>query len=99
MKQSILFLFSITILFTSCIKDRLQPSTNPTGPVVTTGDSLMYFWNFNGNDTSNHNPDISIGSGASFSYVAAYIDYNDGSTLNLPDSTTPAGNCLRVRNP
>jgi len=94
------FLFIAIILITaasSCVKDRIPPVAGPV--VIPAGDTLMYYWNFNNADSSNHKPDFSIpGTDAYFSYSASYVDYTGGSTLNLIGSTD-SGECLRVRNP
>jgi hypothetical protein len=88
------------ILFAmSCIKDRIPPVVPP---VVTTGDSLLYFWDFNNGDSSNHSPSYTragVGT-AIFNYYCAYIDtVMPGSTLNLQSFDTVVGGALRVRNP
>ncbi len=94
MKKNLFFIAIILITAASCVKDRLQPVA---GPVVNpTGDTLMYFWNFNSGDTL---VDFSVhGTTAYLTYDASYADYTGGSKLNLI-GTTDSGQCLRVRNP
>jgi hypothetical protein len=97
MKKNLLFVAIILITLASCVKDRNAPAAGPV--VVPTGDTLMYYWNFNNQDSANHAPDFSIKpGGAFFSYSASYVDYTGGSNLNLL-GTTDSGQCLRVRNP
>jgi len=85
------------LLLAACVKDRIQP---PAPVVVTTGDSLLYYWDFNNADSSKHNPVYTFpGLGpASFKYSSSYIDFTTGSALNLYKNSI-AGSCLRVRNP
>ncbi len=70
-------------------------------PVVTpTNDTLIYYWNFNKQDTTDHKPDFpTSGGSAFFAYDASYIDYTNGSTVNLIGPVSDTGTCLRVRNP
>jgi len=98
MKKNLLFIAIILVTLASCVKDRTAPAV---GPVVTpTGDTLMYYWNFNNADSTIHTPDFSkTGANAYFSYVAAYIDYTSGSSINLIGPIADTGSCLRLRNP
>jgi hypothetical protein len=96
MNRAILFIAILSFLAASCLKDRIAP---PVGPYVPpNGDTLMYYWNFNGADSSKRNADFGVHSGAFFKYYCAYIDYTGGSVLNLVGSTD-SGQCLRLRNP
>ena len=99
MKQYIILLLSITVIATSCIKDRIQPVAAPV--VASTGDTLMFYWDFNGSDTSIHTPSYGVNTPASFKYYANYIDYGiAGTPLNIYGAGDPTGgNGLRVRNP
>jgi len=94
--------FIIVILiaaFASCVKDRVQPISVTPPVVVPAGDTLMYFWSFNGQDSSNRKPDFAVsGHTAYFNYFSSYIDFTTGSSLNLY-GTFDSGTCLRVRNP
>lgn len=98
MKKNILFVGVVFIVMLSaCIKDRTIPASGPI--TIPTTDTLIYYWNFNKGDSSVRTPDFSkIGAGAYFSYNCAYIDYTNGSKLNLL-GITDSGQCLRVRNP
>ena len=96
MKNLNILLLSITVVFASCVKDRIQP---PVSNVVnTTGDSLIYYWDFNDQDSSNHAPVYTSGGAATFQYSSSYVDYTSGSGLNLRN-TSDTGSALRVRNP
>jgi hypothetical protein len=96
MKKILLFIVAVSVLAGACIKDRIQPAA---GPVVTpNGDTLMYYWSFNAQDSSKKNADFGVHSGAYFSYYCSYIDYTGGSILNLI-AGIDSGQCLRLRNP
>ncbi len=95
MKKLAFIVLSIIIITSGCVKDRKQGAV-VVPPVVS--DTLMYFWNFNNADSSNHAPDVAVNTGAKFSYYSAYIDYIDGSVLNL-QAGADSGMALRVRNP
>jgi hypothetical protein len=96
MKRFIIFLLPVIIL-SACIKDRIPPTA---GKVITSAsDTLMYYWSFNGQDSSKRAPDFGINPGATFKYYCSYIDYTGGSTLNLWGTGADSGECLRVRNP
>jgi len=97
MKRNLLFIVLIIIGAASCVKDRIPPVAGPV--VIPTGDTLMYYWSFNGADSSHRSPDFAVpGHTATFNYYASYIDFTGGSGLNLV-GTTDTGECLRVRNP
>ncbi len=95
MKKLIFSIITLTIIAAGCVKDRLQ-SAVVIGPV--TSDTLMYYWNFNNADSSNHDPDFFVNTGARFNYYCSYIDYTTGSPLNL-HMAADSGSCLRLRNP
>src|ERR1700761_8858084 len=80
MKHFLAFFLLMPVLFASCIKDRIQPAAQPI--VAPHGDTLMYYWNFNDQDSSDHNATFGVHSGAYFSYYCAYIDYTTGTPIN-----------------
>ena len=95
--KKIFFLFAFaSFIIASCVKDRLQPAAAPV--VTPNGDTLMYYWNFNGQDSSKRTADFAVHSGSTFKYYCSYIDYTGGSKLNLI-GVTDSGYCLRLRNP
>jgi len=101
MKKNLIFIAIILITAASCVKDRI-PSTasNGGGGVLPTGDTLMYYWSFNNQDSSVHTPDFAVnGNNAFFVYYASYIDYTNGSDTNCIGGIADTGTCLRVRNP
>ena len=101
----------IPVLYSSCIKDRLQqavlvvpPPVNippvDTIPVSTdTALHLLDYWDFNTNDTSTLlMPTFATGS-AAITYVSNYFDdVNPGSSFNVRNGDT-TGDALRMRNP
>ena len=96
MKHFIILLLPV-IIFASCVKDRIPP---PVKVVVTSAsDTVMYYWSFNGQDSSKRAPDFGVNAGATFKYYASYIDFTNGSTINLLGPIADTGQCLRVRNP
>src|ERR1700679_2062897 len=104
MKQ-LLAIIIACVLFSSCIKDRVQsPSQSSTPPLNTGSRVLIHYWNFNAAQFLL--PTYTIG-GASLSFdfttvtaVTGYVDSLDPSPtlLNVRNNDT-AGNALRVRNP
>ncbi len=96
-KYTLRLLAILSISIASCVKDRLGPAS--TIIKAPTGDTLMYYWNFNSEDSSQHTPDFGIIAGARFDYDASYIDFTVGSSLNIKGTDTAAGQSLRVRNP
>lgn len=97
MKRLLILCTATTAILASCVKDRIQP---PVSNVINTaGDSLIYFWDFNVEDSADHSPAFSAGSAAAaFHYHSAYIDYTTGSGVNLRTGFD-TGSSLRVRNP
>jgi hypothetical protein len=85
---------------TGCIKDRVQPAGQgtTTGTPIPAGDTLMYYWSFNGADSSMRQADFGV-HGGTFNYYCAYIDYTGGSPINVQGGAADSGQCLRVRNP
>ena len=97
MKRNLFFIAIIIITAASCVKDRTMPA--PSNPVISSNDTLMYYWTFNNSDSSARTPDFAVpGHAAYFSYYASYIDFTTGSGLNLIGGAD-TGECLRVRNP
>ena len=97
MKRFSIFAILVTIIAaSSCVKDRLQPATPVV--VISASDTLMYYWSFNGADSSVRTADVAIHNGAFYSYYASYIDFTTGSGLNLRDGAD-SGSSLRLRNP
>jgi hypothetical protein len=95
MKRFLLAAMPILIL-AGCIKKELQPAAPPV--VVSTSDTVMYYWSFNTLDTSNHAPDFGITTKGTFDYFASYIDTTTGTSIDaLPG--VDSGECLRLRNP
>lgn len=67
----------------------------------TNAQTVLYYWSFNGGDSSMHAPDISnsaTGGTATYDYYCAYTDYITGSSVNVQPGYA-AGNCIRFRNP
>jgi hypothetical protein len=95
MKKNLLFIAIILVTAASCVKDRIPPAVVVVTP---TSDTLMYYWNFNDQDSANHSPTFGVHSGAYFSYYCAYIDYTTGTPLNAV-TASDSGSCLRLRNP
>ena len=96
MKRFSIFAIIITVIAASCVKDRLQPATTPV--VISASDTLMYYWDFNNQDSSARNATFGVHSGAIYNYYCAYIDFTGGSNLNLKGASD-SGTCLRLRNP
>ncbi len=96
MKQLSFCVVLITVILSSCIKDRLQPAAGPVK--VSAQDTLMYYWDFNAGDSSQRGATIAINKGAIYQYYCSYIDFTGGSNLNLR-GTSDSGQCLRLRNP
>jgi len=87
MKRNLLTLLSIVIVLFLNNQSKAQ--------------SLIYYWNFNGVDSSIHTPDYTVSGGgsATYAYWCAYTDYNSPgahANVQLGDS---AGSCIRFRNP
>ena len=95
MKYLLLIPAVFVFVFTSCVKDRTQATVVAT-PVR--GDTVIYYWNFNVEDSSIQTPDLALITGAKFNYYSAYIDYTDGTPINVQNGAD-SGSCLRVRNP
>jgi hypothetical protein len=85
------------MVIASCVKDRIPPTATPV--VTPANDTLMYYWSFHNQDSSNHTPDFGVNSGAQFIYDCNYIDYTSGTLLNVMGGYADTGFCLRVRNP
>ena len=101
MKKNLLFITLILITAASCVKDRNPPAAGTGGGTqnLPSGDTLMYYWNFNNQDSSARTADYSVpGLTGMYNYSASYIDFTGGSNLNLINGTD-SGQCLRVRNP
>jgi hypothetical protein len=96
MKRVLIFIVIVSVAFTACIKDRIQPVAPPV--VISASDTLMYYWDFNNQDSSARTATFHVNNGSAFKYYCAYIDYTGGSLLNLK-GTSDSGQCLRVRNP
>ncbi len=96
MKKIFLFIALISIVAASCVKDRLQPVAGPV--VISHADTLLYYWDFNTQDSSNRTPTYGVHTGAIYKYYCAYIDFTGGSNLNL-HGASDSGQCLRLRNP
>jgi len=97
MKRLIILLIPV-IIFSACVKDRIPPA--PQVVTTSSNDTLMYYWSFNNQDSSNRAPDFGVNSGATFRYYASYIDYySSGSSINLIGPIADTGSALRVRNP
>ena len=95
MKQTIIAVLVLAISVAGCVKDRKQ------GAVVVppvTGDTVMYFWSFNGGDSSMRTPDVAVNAGATYNYFCSYIDFTNGTFVNQQYGAD-SGLCLRVRNP
>ena len=96
MKRFILLLLPV-IIFAACVKDRIPPAAKAV--TTSSSDTLMYYWSFNGQDSSKRAPDFGVNTGATFKYYCSYIDYTNGSTINLLGPISDTGESLRVRNP
>lgn len=98
MKRYSILILSFALFLSACVKDRTQPAVAP--PVLGSGDSLMYYWDFDNTDSSKHGATYTITglSGASFKAYSSYVDYTTGTLVNVQRSGT-GGSCLRVRNP
>jgi len=112
MKQIAIFAIAALFLVSSCVKDRVaNPNSGSSGgggtvtpPVSTSGDTIMYYWNFNNVDSANMLfANQSVNSGYSLVYEGAYYDsVQMGSGVNGvgADSIVTAGDAaLRLRNP
>jgi len=97
MKRLIILCTATAAILASCVKDRIQP---PVSNVINTaGDSLIYFWDFNIEDSTDRSPAFNAGSAAAtYRYHSSYIDFTTGSGINLRTGFD-TGSCLRVRNP
>jgi len=101
MKKYILLSILTAMTIAACVKDR---STSPTtNNVSTSGDTLMYYWNFNTDTAHVRIPTHSVSSAAFLFYGGAYYDtVHPGSTLNGVGSDTipsTANAAFRLRNP
>lgn len=105
MKKYILFPILLCIAVASCIKDRsiTAPQQTNNNNTNTSGDSLLYYWNFNVDTNDCLNPTKAIISGVSLTYSGAYYDTAQlGTTLNAVGSDTIMtswNGALRLRNP
>ena len=99
MKRYSILILSFALFLSACVKDRIQPAA--VTPVLGSGDSLMYYWNFDNADSSQHGTSFTGAglSGASFKAYCSYIDYTTGTLVNIQRNGTAGGSCLRVRNP
>jgi hypothetical protein len=97
MKRLIILCTAATAILASCVKDRIQP---PVSNVINTaGDSLIYFWDFNVEDSADRSPAFNAGGATTtYHYYSSYIDFTTGSGINLRTGFD-TGSCLRVRNP
>jgi hypothetical protein len=91
---AIIILF--VIIFSSCVKDRVEKLVTPSGIISPGNKILIQYWNFNTVSTL-LNPTYSIG-GGEISVGGTFDDVTPGTSLNVRNSNDSAS-ALRVRNP
>ncbi len=105
MKTRLIAIAAISIFISSCVKDRITSTgTHVIPPVVTSGDTLICYYNCNVDtpDVLNY-PTSELLSGNLLEYAGAYADtVQPGTTINAQGADTVLStfsSALRLRNP